>query len=168
MKLLTAILALLFTLPALAANRTPATINIEIVPIVQDGPANDTINVSAPDATAPTGSTVTIPIHATSLSAVYGIDMSVQYDPAVLNAFDVLPGDVTSGMILVSNTRIAGAVHTAQYGIDPTSGDGDLFSIRFQVVGDVGAETDLTITRCSFDEGRLPCHTAVGHVIVGD
>ena len=158
MKRLAWLLTLLLSVPALAGlNRT--VIN---APVVDDG----YVQVRVPSVSAYENATVTVPIHAMGLSEVYGIDLHIKFDFRVIEAFDVIPGDVTSGMVLVSNTAIPGYVYVALYGTEPTSGDGDLLSLRFHVVGNFGSSSEISIRMCSFDEGRLICAPVDGYVTV--
>ena len=158
-------LILLLALPAMAATRPWMPVEAGMQP--EPAPAVAVVSVQT-GLHAQTGDSITIPVAVTQFDGVYGVDLSIAFDEAVLDAYDVQGATFTEGMTLVFNVRQSGVVHIALYGIYPTVGDGDLVRIRFHVAGGAGASTPISITRCSFDEGRLPCEVFAGDFTVSE
>jgi hypothetical protein len=91
-----------------------------------------------------------------------GIDIRVQYDPAVVTATAVTQGPLAASCTAFSNLT-TGQV-AVSIACTPLSGSGDLFTIDFQAVAT--GSTDLVFTLCRINEDQIPCVTNNGRVAV--
>jgi hypothetical protein len=111
------------------------------------------------DAAGLPGATVQVPIAAAPADGILGIDMRIQYDPAVLEAQDVTVSGIAAaaGFILVRNLTTPGVVIVSMYATqDPLSGSGEIARIEFRVAGGRGSSSGLTFAAASLNEGHIP------------
>jgi hypothetical protein len=143
---------------------TAASLNEGQIPVVAgDGVFNvlPTITIlSMPgDVQGGPGSLVQVPITASAADGAYGIDMTLQYDPGVLQ-----PGAVTvtgiaaaAGFAVVANTTVPGVIPISLYATSgPLAGSGEILHIAFTIVGGPGSWSDLTFSGASINEGAMP------------
>jgi hypothetical protein len=105
------------------------------------------------------GATVQVPIGVSPGDGILGVDMTVTYDPAVLQAQNVVPWGVaaTAGFALVANLNTPGVILVSAYATgEPLSGSGDFARIQFQVLGRPGASSALVFTSATINEGEIP------------
>jgi hypothetical protein len=99
--------------------------------------------------TTPMGSTVQIPITLKGVPANIGnMDLTLQYDPAVLAAKEVMNGPLTQNAIFDSNI-IAGDIKVSLASNKGFGGDGVIAYVKFNVVGASGSSSPLQISRVS-------------------
>jgi hypothetical protein len=99
--------------------------------------------------TTPTGSTVQIPIALTGVTDTIGnMDLTLQYDPAVLDAREVINGPLTQSTIFDSNI-VAGTIKVSLASTEGFGGDGVIAYVKFNVTGAAGSSSPLQITRVS-------------------
>jgi hypothetical protein len=95
------------------------------------------------------GSTVQIPITLKGVPANIGnMDLTLQYDPAVLAAKEVMNGPLTQNAIFDSNIR-AGDIKVSLASNKGFGGDGVIAYVKFNVVGASGSSSPLQISRVS-------------------
>lgn len=130
MNSLLAVLVLAFFVPAIATA----------VPVLAPG-----------STTAPAGATVTIPLTLSDASEPLGnIDLTLSYDPRILEATEVLPGDLTSGALIDSNIG-QGTVRLGIVSRQGFRGNGTVASVTFRVIGTAGSSS-LRITDLSANQ----------------
>lgn len=99
--------------------------------------------------TTPTGSTVQIPITLKGVTDTIGnMDLTLQYDPAVLDAREVMNGPLTQSTIFDSNI-VAGTIKVSLASTEGFGGDGVIAYVKFNVTGAAGSSSPLQITRVS-------------------
>ncbi len=88
--------------------------------------------MSVPDdlVAAPAASLI-VPISLVPATGAVGIDITLEYNPAVLTAVAVNKTSLTSGMSLTTNLGIPGAVRISLYGTAPLSGSGPIVEVAF-------------------------------------
>jgi Lamin Tail Domain/Cohesin domain len=104
------------------------------------------------------GAIVQVPISAIPATGIFGIDMTVQYDAAVIQAQTVTVSGIAAsqGFALVRNLNTPGVIIISTYATeDALSGSGEIARIQFQVVGTPGATSHLTFTSASINEGAI-------------
>jgi hypothetical protein len=103
------------------------------------------------------GAQVTIPLTlALTQGQVYGVDVVLTYDPAVVTATAVERGSLTAGWSLASNLATPGVVRVGLAGVAPITTSGELLLFVFKALGPAGSETNLTLTRGDLNEGSIP------------
>lgn len=99
--------------------------------------------------TTPMGSTVQIPITLQGVAGNIGnMDLTLQYDPAVLEAKEVMNGPLTQSAIFDSNI-VAGDIKVSLASNQGFGGDGVIAYVKFNVIGAVGSSSPLKISRVS-------------------
>jgi hypothetical protein len=108
------------------------------------------VDIALPkNATAANGEVVTIPIVVTDLAGlgVLAYDFTIFYDPGVLEpampSHDIT-GTLSSGMSVLSNSVVPGALIVSAGQVTPLTGTGTLLNLRFNVIGSPGEMTSLT------------------------
>lgn len=116
--------------------------------------------LSMPDnATGGPGATVQVPISAVPADGILGIDMTLQYDPAVILATNVTVSGIAAaaGFAMVRNLNTPGTIIISMYATQSAlSGSGEIARITFSVVGSPGATSALTFVHASINEGGIP------------
>jgi hypothetical protein len=105
---------------------------------------NDTVLI-VEDRTMSEGSTVQIPINLVNARNISNMDITLTYDPEVLQATEVLQGSLTATTLFDSNI-MAGKVLTAFVSETGMSGTGSVALLRFNVVGNKGDSSILEFT----------------------
>jgi hypothetical protein len=104
------------------------------------------------------GTIVQVPINTTPGDGILGIDVSMTYDPAVLEAQDVTPSGIAAaaGFILIPNLTRPGVILMSAYATgDALDGSGEIARIQFRVRGSPGDVSALTFTNASLNEGEI-------------
>lgn len=97
--------------------------------------------------TTPMGSTVQIPITLKGVAGNIGnMDLTLQYDPAVLEAKEVIKGPLTQNAIFDSNI-VAGNVKVSLASNQGFGGGGVIAYVKFNVIGAAGSSSPLKITK---------------------
>lgn len=116
--------------------------------------------LSMPDtAQGGTGTTVLVPLSATPADGILAIDMTVQYDPAVLLAQSVAVSGLaaTAGFAVVANLNTPGMIVISTYATaNALGGSGEILRIGFNVVGSPGTWSTLMLSGVSVNEGAIP------------
>jgi hypothetical protein len=106
-----------------------------------------------------TGTLVDVPISVTPGDGILGIDMTITYDPAVLQAQNVTVSGIAASQAfaLARNLTTPGVIVVTEYGMqNPLVGSGEIAKIRFLVNGSPGATSALTFTSASINEHTVP------------
>jgi len=120
----------------------------------------DAAVVSLPDdAQGGSGALVDVPISVSPGEGVLGIDMTITYEAAVLQAQSVTVSGIaaTQGFAVIPNLTTPGRIVISEYAMqDPLVGSGEIAKIRFLVTGTPGATSALTFTSASINENGIP------------
>ena len=128
---------------------------------------NTTATLSLPQATVLPGGQVTIPLTLTlSQGEVYGADIALSYDTAVVSATAIAKGALATGWSMASNLTTPGVVRVAMAGATPITTSGELLLLVFNAVGSAGSGTDLTLTRGDLNEGGIPTDVQHGYLSI--
>lgn len=135
------------------------------------------VNVSLPtDATAGTGTTVTIPITVgdTTGQNITGFNFVLNFDSSVIQPL-ITPtmsaavsrtGTLSEDFGCQVNATVAGELRVACAGDTPLAGMGTLLNLRFNVVGTAPTRTDLTFNLFRFNSGTPAATTNIGQFTV--
>jgi len=111
------------------------------------------------------GAVVQVPISISPGDGVLGIDMTINYNAAVLQAQNVVASGIAAlqGFALVRNLNTPGVIIISEYATqNALVGSGEIASIQFLVVGSVGAASNLTFASASINEGGIPSSLVSG------
>lgn len=95
------------------------------------------------------GTTAQVPISVAPGNGILGIDMTVHYDPAVLQFQSVAVSGIaqTAGFALAANSSTPGVIVMTEYATsNALSGSGEIARVKFTVVGVGGNTSALTLT----------------------
>ncbi len=107
-----------------------------------------TMTARAGSAEAQAGGTVTIPISVSGAPTVGAMHIELVYDARVLKPTGVERGELAgSNALLESNTNQAGRVVIGLVTLDGFKGDGVVANVKFEVIGNAGASSDLALER---------------------
>ncbi len=107
------------------------------------------LTVSLSDTTGASGGIVEVPINLEGATDVGSMDISLMYDPAVLQAVGVEAGELGGNAYLESNTGNEGEVIIALADSSGITGDGAVAVVSFKVLGAVGSSSTLTLSDVS-------------------
>jgi hypothetical protein len=137
-----------------------ATLLFLVGAAVLGSPSAGAAVVSMPDtAQGGPGMVVGVPISVSPGDGVLGIDMTITYDAAVLQAQNVTVSGIAAGQgfALVRNLNTPGVILISEYALqDPLVGSGEIATIQFLVNGAPGATSNLTFTSVSINEHAIP------------
>jgi hypothetical protein len=103
------------------------------------------------------GETVSLPLSLDLPQGnVYGVDLIVAYDPAVVSVLDIQKGALADGWSLVSNNKTPGIIRIAMAGSGAISSGGELLSLDLEAIGDIDSDTVITMTVGELNEGGIP------------
>jgi hypothetical protein len=105
------------------------------------------------------GANVQVPISAAPADGINSIDLTIQYDAAVIQAVGVTTSGLglAAGFSTFANTSNPGEVIVSTFSnTGPMSGSGEFARIQFHVVGTPGATSPLAFAAYSVDEGSTP------------
>jgi hypothetical protein len=141
-------------------------------------PVNEVAIVVSPpsNATAPVGSTITIPVTIEALSSgtnIESFDFSVFYDPAVLRPVASVAGNsdaLSADCSVLSNSPRAGKVIVSGVcGNQPvTNSSGVLYNLQFVVVGNVNQQTALSFTNPATSLSSFQFNNGISAAITSD
>jgi hypothetical protein len=117
------------------------------------------------DTTGAKNSTVDVPIILEGATDVGSRDMVLKYDPDVLRAVDVEAGKLGKNALIESNTAREGEVTIRLADSSGIDGDGAVASVAFEVLGDTGSTSPLTLEAVSvhnLDLGEIIPNTVNG------
>ena len=107
------------------------------------------LTVSVSDTTGAKGDTVEVPFDLEGASDVGSISIVVKYDPDVLTAVAVKAGKLSKDALIEANIAKKGEVIIALIDSSGMNGDGAVAIISFEVTGDVGSTSPLTLDKVS-------------------
>ena len=103
------------------------------------------LTVSVSDTTGAKNSTVDVPIILEGVTDVGSMDMVLKYDPDVLRAVAVEAGELGKNALIDANNAREGVLIIALVDSAGINGDGAVASVTFEVIGDAGATSYLTL-----------------------
>ena len=121
--------------------------------------------VSVSDTTGAKGSTIEVPIILEGASEVGSMDIVLNYDADVLCAVDVEAGALGKNALIESNTAKEGEVIIALADSSGINGDDAVAIVTFEVIGDAGATSYLTLEEVllyNIDLGEIIPNTECG------
>ncbi len=147
------------------------SIQAEGTPLLWINPANPVIN---------TGETVTVTIQLDQATDVFGVELEMTYDPAIVQIVDadsgtggvqILPGTCPAPDFVIQNTayNITGTLNYAvtQFSSPPCNG-GNVAQVTFQAIANGTSPFDFTTHLIADTNGMSITHTAQnGLIIVG-
>ncbi|MBK8312701.1 MAG: right-handed parallel beta-helix repeat-containing protein [Acidobacteria bacterium] len=110
------------------------------------------------------GGSLTVPITVTDLTGkgVIAYDGILNYDPAVLRPLSN-PVDnastISGSMSVIGNVATPGEIRISAYGSQVLTGAGTLLNLKFDIIGNIAACSDLSFSLIRFNEGE-PCAAA--------
>jgi PKD repeat protein len=128
-----------------------------------------TAQVSLPNTGGGTGNVVPVPVNAANIEGMVAASLTIHYDPLVLTALSASTGTLTAGWTFASNLNTAGEVRLSM--ISPggsVTGSGTLAKIEFEVVGDPGSSSPLTVSSIALNDGAIPVELSDGVFNVDD
>ncbi len=126
-----------------------------------------TATLSLPQASVLPSRQVTVPLTLNlSEGELYGADIALSYDQAVVSAAAVVKGALATGWSTASNLTTPGVVRVAMAGATPITTSGELLLLVFDAVGSAGSDTDLTLTRGDLNEGGIPTDLQHGNLYI--
>jgi hypothetical protein len=106
------------------------------------------VTLRAPAVEGTAGRTVDVPIQAAGASGLGAVHVEVVYDPALLKAEAVTNGTLAGATALVEgNVNKPGRVVIGIVAPDSINGDGVVANVRFQVIGNAGQSSMLTLEK---------------------
>ena len=113
------------------------------------------LTVSVSDTTGAKDSTIEVPIILEGASDVGSMDIVLRYDSDVLSAEAVEAGKLGKNAFIEANTAREGEVIIALADSSGINGDGAVAIISFEVTGDVGSTSPLTLEGVSVNNVEL-------------
>lgn len=127
------------------------------------------VDVSLPDSSASSGSTVDIPVLVSDLTgeAIYAFGIKLEFDNSVLEAIDVqIAGTLIEPWGSPTVGIQDGSIHIAGAGSIPLVGSGILLIVTFEVKGSAGLGTVIHFKELLFNEGTPSATGQDGHFTV--
>ena len=100
----------------------------------------------ADSATVAAGDTVQVPVRLDNASSLASLGFNLHYDPAVVEAVDVVKGSLLQSFTFVPNANEPGIVRFGFASTAEQSGSGWAAVVEFRAVGAEGSRSDLTFT----------------------
>jgi fibronectin type 3 domain-containing protein len=155
----------------------PATVDVRVTnPDAQFGLllngftfVSTTAQISMPNTGGGTGNVVTVPVNAANIQGMVAASLTIHYDPLVITALSASTGTLTAGWTFAANLNTAGEVRLSM--ISPgggVAGSGTLAHIEFEVVGNPGSSSLLTVSDILLNDGAIIVELAEGIFNVDD
>ena len=147
----------------------------QILTITED-PGN-TFVVGLPETSAPAATDVTIPLSVRSAVDILAANVTLKYNPSILNLNSISKTLFTNNFSLQTNTSTSGEITVGLAGASVLNGNGNLVNINFSIIGNAGAISYLDIVSATFnegsavpvvDDGRLSIQEGIGYDISGN
>jgi subtilisin family serine protease len=123
----------------------------------------DTATLGFPAASGGNLQIVQVPLNVAGVQGLTSASVAISFDPAILSARGASAGSLTPGWQVAANTQTPGTVLLSMASSGgAVSGAGSLALIEFDVVGQPGSNTALTISSASFNDGAIPVQTSAG------
>jgi len=113
------------------------------------------LTVSVSDETGAKGDIARVPIILEAASDVGSMDIVLKYDADVLRAVAVEGAELGKNAFIEANTAREGEVIIALADSSGINGDGAVATISFEVIGDVGSTSPLTLETVSVNNVEL-------------
>jgi len=110
------------------------------------------LTVSVSDTTGAPGDTVEVPIELEGASDVGSMSIVMRYDPDVLMAVAIEGDKLGKNAMIEANTAREGEVIIAIVDSSGMNGDGAAAIVSFEVTGDVGSTSPLTLDKVSVSD----------------
>ncbi|HQA29697.1 MAG TPA: IPT/TIG domain-containing protein, partial [Brevefilum fermentans] len=114
------------------------------------------------------GNFVSVPVNAANFQGLLAVGMTIVYDPEILLAQSATTGSLTSGFSFASNLNTPGLVDLSMSSGSMVSGSGTLAVIEFEVIGEPGSISPLTISSHLFNDGAIQADIEDGSFSVDD
>jgi hypothetical protein len=130
------------------------------------------ISVSLPNVNANQGSIITVPITVGNLTGRNAIsfDFDVRFNPDILRPVASSPtsnaGTLSSNFAITANPTLPGKLLVSSFSAYPLSGQGTLLNLKFEVIGQTGANSALTWQSFMFNEGNPASTSTAGQVMI--
>jgi len=112
-----------------------------------------TVKTRVPDTPqAAPGATLKVPVTVDSISGVDSIQITVKFNPTIVNATLIEKTPLSNPLSLTQNVSTPGTARAVLFGTNAISGNGNLLLITFQVVGTLGESTPLNLTEALYNE----------------
>ena len=115
------------------------------------------LNVEAASLTILPSGTGSFTVTGNGMDGVAGIDIQLQYDPAILSSPAVTPGGLISGAMMAANTTIKGSIRIAIISTRSFSGSGTVVLISFASQKASGGI--ISVSASSIDTKGAPINT---------
>lgn len=124
------------------------------------GVETEAMKVLLPTGKAARNAGLSIPVVVSDVSGrgVIAYRFEVGFDPKVISPAELaadIENSVSSDMTVVFNSAESGLLRVAVYGATPATGEGVLLRLNFNVHGEVGSSTPLTMNTFIFNEGNI-------------
>lgn len=138
------------------------------VPAPEPGIGPRSVNLTLADYLGVAGENVLSTVTISDAAGLMAVELTVDYDPALLDVAQLLTGSLTSGFTLVSNVNeVAGTLTVTLFrAVAIPSGSGSLLQIEFAVAEEVHGTSQLLLTS-SLNEDQIAVGNASGHIYVG-
>lgn len=113
------------------------------------------LTVSVGDTTGTSGDTVEVSINLRGASDVGSMDIVLTYDSSILRAVEVEAGKLAKNALIESNIADEGKVIIALADSSGITGDGEVALISFEVLGEIGTASPLTLESVSVSNTEL-------------
>jgi subtilisin family serine protease len=123
---------------------------------------DDDAVLSLPTMSADHGEFVDIPISLAQVNGLLAAELTVSFDPAVLQVLAVGTGTLTSGWTVVSNTQTAGQIVLSMAGAYASSGEGTLAKLHVEVIGAIASQTTLLLSDVLLNDGAIQANLSNG------
>ena len=123
-----------------------------------------TTTVSVADSSGANGDMVKVPVNVVDASNLGAMRISLTYDSSVLKGIEADSGALATNSLVESNEIESGKMLLSFADTNGISGDGTILEVTFEVVGDLGASTQIAIEAVGYDVDLLdvPLETAPG------
>ncbi|GAG03323.1 unnamed protein product, partial [marine sediment metagenome] len=124
----------------------------------------------ADSATVAAGDTVQVPVRLENAGGLASLGFNLHYDPAVVEAVDVVKGSLLQSFTFVPNANEPGIVRFGFASTTEKSGSGWAAVVEFRAVGSAGSTSDLTFTdvvAASAAGATLDIGTEAGVITIG-
>ncbi len=126
--------------------------------------SGQTVDVTISNTGGASGSSIAIPVMVSDVSGldIFSYNLTLTFDQSVLDATGVtVVGALTEGWGTPTISDSDGQIVLAGAGAAAMTGAGALVYINFDVLGDIGTQTDLAFSEMTFNEGT-PAANATG------
>jgi hypothetical protein len=124
--------------------------------------------ISMPNTGGGTGNIVTVPVNAANINGMLAASLTVNFDPAVLSVQFASTGTLTAGWAFASNLLAPGQYRLSMSSTSGVSGSGTLANIEFEVIGEPGTTSALTISNILLNDGAITVELTDGLFSVDD